>query len=513
MFDILFAQMSENNAKIGQLISQIRQQRGLTQAEFAKRLGTSQSAVNRMEQGHQNLSLETISRISTALGRNIVNLNTGRLGFEIEGGKQLHGEITMKSSKNAAVGLLAASLLNQGTTYLEQVPRIEEVFRLIEVLESIGVHVKWVNGVDLEIKPPEKLKLENLDANAARKTRSIIMFIGALIHRNESFELPYAGGCHLGKRTIAAHQYALEQFGVEINVTDDVYQINTTKKSPGKVVMYEMGDTATENILFAAAMTKGKTTIRFASSNYMVQDVCLFLQKLGVKVDGIGTSTLVVHGVDEIKKRVRYTPAEDPLEAMLFITIAAVTNSSITLRRCPIEFIELEMLKLQRMGLQFTVGEEYLAKNGYTKLVDIITHEHGDLVALDDKIHPLPYPGINIDNLPFFVPICAMAKGETLIHDWVFEDRALYYTELNKLGAQVRLLDPHRVTVTGPTKFKAAEVVCPPALRPATIIMITMLAAPGRSVLRNIYSINRGYEDLAERLQGLGANITALKDL
>lgn len=505
--------MSTNNTKIGHLISTIRQERGLTQAEFAKRLGTSQSAVNRIEQGKQNLSLETISRISSALGRDLVKINSSSLGFEIEGGHELSGEITMKSSKNAAVALLAASLLNKSTTYLEQVPRIEEVFRLIEVLESIGVVVRWVKGVDLEIKPPTKLKLENINVEAAKKTRSIIMFMGAIIHTEKEFSLPYAGGCHLGKRTIAAHQFALEQFGVNIETVTGKYNVTVSPKNPGDITMYEMGDTATENILIAAALTEGKTTIRFASSNYMVQDVCLFLQKMGVKIDGIGTSTLVVHGVKEINKRVRYTPAEDPLEAMLFIAVAAMTNSSITLRRCPIDFIELEMLKLEKMGLSFEVSEIYVSKNGFTRLADITTKKHGKLIALEDKIHPLPYPGINIDNLPFFVPIATQAEGETLIHDWVFEDRALYFTELNKLGASVRLLDPHRVMVTGPTKLKAAEVICPPALRPATIILVAMLAAPGRSILRNVYSINRGYESLAERLRELGAQIKTLHDL
>lgn len=506
--------MSTNNQKIGQLISQIRQERGLTQSEFAKRLGTSQSAINRIEQGNQNLSLETISRISTALGRDIVTINPKSLGFEINGGKELHGEITMKTSKNASVALLAAALLNKGTTYLEQVPRIEEVARLIEVLESIGVQVRWVKGNDLEIKPPEKLNLSAINIESAKKTRSIIMFMGALMHQYKEFSLPYAGGCHLGKRTIAAHQFALEQFGLHIETVTGEYRVTVKKQNPGTITMYEMGDTATENVLLAAALTEGKTIIRFASSNYMVQDVCLFLQKLGVKIDGIGTSTLTVHGIaGPVNKRIKYAPSEDPLEAMLFITVAALTNSSIILRRCPIDFLELEMLKLEKMGLTFTLSDVYLAKNGYTRLVDITTHHHDTLTALEDKIHPLPYPGINIDNLPFFVPIAALANGETLIHDWVFEDRALYFTELTKLNARVRLLDPHRVMVDGPTKFKAAEVICPPALRPATIILAAMLAAPGKSVLRNVYSINRGYESLAERLRDLGADIKTLHDL
>ncbi|MEI6237102.1 MAG: UDP-N-acetylglucosamine 1-carboxyvinyltransferase [Candidatus Saccharibacteria bacterium] len=505
--------MSTNNQKIGQLIYQIRQERGLTQSEFAKRLGTSQSAINRIEQGKQNLSLETISRVSTALGRNIVTLSSKSIGFEIEGGHELKGEITMKTSKNASVALLAGALLNKGTTILEQVPRIEEVFRLIEVLQSIGVGVKWLKNSDLEIKPPAKFKIDSINVESAKKTRSIIMFIGSLMHYQNDFSLPFAGGCHLGKRTIAAHQYALEQFGLNIETLDSAYRIKVKKQSPDNVTMYEMGDTATENVLFAAAMTEGKTSIKFASSNYMVQDICLFLQKLGVKIDGIGTSKLIVHGINSINKRVRYAPAEDPLEAMLFITAATVTNSSITLNRCPIDFLELEIIKMQKMGLNFTISAEYTAKNGHTRLVDITTHKHGVLMSLEDKIHALPYPGINMDNLPFFVPIAAMAKGETLIHDWSYEDRAIYFTELNKLGAQVRLLDPHRVMVSGPTKFKATEVICPPALRPATIILVAMLGAPGRSVLRNVYSINRGYEALAERLRELGAQIKTLQDL
>ena len=504
--------MSTNNQKIGQLIYQIRQERGLTQSEFAKRLKTSQSAVNRIEQGKQNLSLDTISRVSTALGRNIVSLNPGSLGFEIEGGHELHGEIIMKTSKNASVALLAGSLLNRGTTYLEQVPQIEEVFRIIEVLQSIGVRVRWIKG-DLEIKPPARLQLENINVESAKKTRSIIMLMGALIHRYKEFSLPYAGGCSLGKRTIAAHKYSLERFGANIKTISGEYRVTVKKQEPGQITMYETGDTATENTLFAAAMAKGKTIIRFASSNYMVQDVCLFLQKMGVRIDGIGTSTLTVHGVSEIHKRVHYAASEDPLEAMLFITAAVLTNSNIKLNRCPIDFLELELLKLQKMGLKFTFSPEYTAKNGHTSLFDITTHHHGILTALDDKIHAMPYPGINMDNLPFFVPIAAIAKGETLIHDWVYEDRAIYFTELNKLGAQVRLLDPHRVIVAGPTKFKAAEVICPPALRPAAIILTAMLAAPGKSVLRNVYSINRGYESLVERLQELGARINTLHDL
>jgi UDP-N-acetylglucosamine 1-carboxyvinyltransferase len=161
------------------------------------------------------------------------------------------------------------------------------------------------------------------------------------------------------------------------------------------------------------------------------------------------------------------------------------------------------------MGLKYDKTKIYFAENGKTKLVDITVHP-SKLKAPHDKLHAQPYPGINTDNLPFFVPIMTQAEGTTLIHDWMWENRAVYFTELNRLGAQVALADPHRVFVAGPTKLKAAQVVCPPALRPAVIIMIAMLAAEGKSVLRNVYSIKRGYEEIAERLNAVGADIRIL---
>jgi UDP-N-acetylglucosamine 1-carboxyvinyltransferase len=507
--------METNFAKIGQLIAQIRQDRNLTQAEFARQLGTSQSAVNRMENGKQNMSLETLGRISDVLNRQLISISQGgAMNLRIEGGHELSGEITLKTSKNAAVGLLCASLLNYGVTKFKNFPRIEEVFRIIEVLESMGVSVKWLPGNDLEIRRPEKLKLDKLDAEAARKTRSVLMMMGPLMHDFEEFKIPYAGGCKLGARTVAPHLYALEEFGVNIVATQGYYEVTVDKSPAGDIVLYESGDTVTENVLMAAARTPEETVIRFASANYMVQDVCFFLQKLGVQIEGIGTTTLRVRGVDFIKKNVTYAPAEDPIEAMFFTAAAITTNSEITIHRVPIDFMELELLKLKKMGLSFDQTDRYKAANGKTDLVDVVIHKHnGKLRALTEKIYGRPYPGVNSDNLPYFVPIAAVTKGRTLIHDWMYENRAIYYTEMTKVGATVELADPHRLFVTGPTKFSKADVVCPPALRPASLLLIGMLAADGVSTLRNVYTINRGYEDLAERLNSLGAHITVLHEM
>ncbi len=500
--------MKDYQQKIGDLIQRARTQQGLTQKELAEKLGTSQSAINRIESGGQNITLEMLARISDVLDKSLINLGDSSSNLKVEGGHKLRGSVDVKVSKNGTVGLLCAALLNKGTTILKKVPKIEEVYRLIEVLASIGVKVDWLPNGDLFIDPPKRLKLEKMDVKAARKTRSVIMYLGALMHDYKDFKLPYAGGCKLGKRTVAPHLYALKEFGVDVVTKNNYYHATTRKKVAKDITLYEMGETVSENALMAAALTEGTTVLRNISSNYMVQDMCFFLEKLGVKIDGIGTNTLTVHGAYEINKNVTYAPSEDPIEAMSFLSAAITTNSHITIKRCPIDFLRVELLRLEKMGCKLKLSQPYKAENGRTDLVDITPLEVDELRAPEDKLHALTHPGINMDNLPFFAPIVARAKGTTLIHDWSYEDRALYLTELRKLGVDVKLADPHRIYITGPSKFEAADINCPPALRPAVIILITMLAAPGTSILRNTYSINRGYEDFAQRLNKLGAKIT-----
>lgn len=426
--------------------------------------------------------------------------------FEIIGGTKLSGSIEVNGSKNAAVAILAASMINQGITTLKNIPQIEEVNRWIEILKSMGVEVQRKNKT-LRIIPPEKIKINKIDKKAAQKTRSVIMLIGSLLGKMKKYSIPQAGGCKLGERTIRPHLFVLENFGVKVKVKRGSYEVDASKlKGANQVVLYESGDTVTETALMAAAQIPGKTTIKMATGNYMVQDLCFFLQKLGVKIKGIGTSTLEVKGLKKINKNVAYSISEDPIEAMFFISLAITTKSKLTIKKCPIEFLELEFLKLEKMGQKYKIKKEYLSNNRKTNLVDIEIYP-SQLVALEDKIHSLPFPGINIDNLPFFVPIALMAKGRTLIHDWVYENRAIYFTELNRLGAKVTLLDPHRVYVDRSRKLRPAEMMCPPALRPAAIILVVMLATKGKSVLRDVYSINRGYENLEERLRGIGAKI------
>jgi len=503
-------------ARIGTLIRDARRHQGLSQNELGELLGTSQSAIARIEQGKQNLSLEMLARIGASLDSEFVSVgHSGVQHLRIVGGTKLSGAIDVKTSKNAAVALLCASLLNHGRTTFRSLARIEEVNRIVEVLVSIGVKARWLpDSNDLEITPPARLDLSGMDLAAARRTRTVIMFLGPLLHELNEFRLPYSGGCDLGNRTVDPHLNALRAFGLNVTATTGFYdaKVDRSVSPSAAIVLTERGDTVTQNAVMAAARHDGVTVIRNASPNYMVQDVCFFLGKLGVVIDGIGSTTLTIHGKPKIDVDVEFYPSEDPIEAMSLLAAAVVTESAITIRRVPIEFMEIELALLEAMGMKYLITPEYRSANGLTRLVDLSTIA-GPLVAPVDKIHPMPFPGLNIDNLPFFAIIAAVATGTTMIHDWVYDNRAIYLTELTKVGVKVQLLDPHRVLITGPTRWRAAEVICPPALRPAVVILVAMLAAPGTSVLRNVYVINRGYEDLAMRLNALGATIETFRDI
>jgi UDP-N-acetylglucosamine 1-carboxyvinyltransferase len=352
-----------------------------------------------------------------------------------------------------------------------------------------------------------------MDINAAKRTRTVIMFLGPLLHQYDDFKLPFAGGCSLGTRTVEPHMTGLAPFGLTVEATSDYYHA-TVKETPitRTILLTERGDTVTENVIMAAALYDGTTTIRNASPNYMVQDLCFFLEKLGVKIEGIGSTTLKIRGKKAINQTVEYYPSEDPIEAMSLVAAGIVTDSEISILRAPIEFIELELAVLEGMGLQYDLSDEYKARNGRTRLVDVHL-KSSKLKAPKDKLHSMPFPGINMDNLPFLGLIATVAKGRTLVHDWSYENRAIYFTELTKLNANIEMVDPHRVYITGPTKWKPADVVAPPALRPSVVVLLAMLAAPGTSILRDVYSINRGYEDFANRLNSLGAEIETLQDL
>ncbi len=427
----------------------------------------------------------------------------------INGGQKLKGEIKVQTAKNSAVAILCATLLVKGKVILNDVPQIEEVNRIVELLKSIGVKISG-GGNKLIVDASAPLQLTEIDKQAVAKTRSSLLLLGALAGRLKKYQLPKSGGCKLGNRTVGPHTFALKKLGLKIKSTSGCYEVDAANLRAATVIMYESGDTPTENAIMAAVAAKGKTTIKMASANYMVADLCGFLQTAGAKIEGVGTSTLHISGGEPLNGAVEYSVMPDPIAAMTFISAAIVTGSRLTIKNCPLEYLELELCKLEVMGQKFKIKNERVSANGFFKLADVEIIP-SQLTALPDKIEGRPFPGLNIDNLPLFVPILALARGRTLVHDWAYENRALYSLELQKLGASITLLDPHRIWVEGPTEFRPNEIIAPPALRPAVNVLICMLAAKGQSILRNTYEIDRGYENLYEVLNSVGADIKVIK--
>jgi UDP-N-acetylglucosamine 1-carboxyvinyltransferase len=497
---------------LGMFIKGLRESKNLTQTELAAMLQTSQPVIARIERGEQNMTTQTMNGLSKAFDKPIVQIASKSIDVEINGGKELSGTIETNTSKNGAMGLLCAALLNYGSTTLHGVPRIEEVNRILEVMSSIGVKTKWLSENTLLIDRPKKLQLDNINKESASRTRTILMFIGAIIHEYDECQLPHSQGCTLGTRTITPHLNGLKHFGVNIEVGENSYNITSPlsdlKTFPDvTIVMQEASDTGAELLLIAAAKYPGNTTIKFAPSNYMVQEVCYFLQDLGVTIEGVGTHILKIKGLKDIRKNIEYYNSEDPIESMMFFSLAVCTKSELSVTRCPIDYLEIEIENMKQMGVPFTVGPVYKSHNGRTNLSDVIVHKAKKLVSLPDKITCGPYPALNIDNLPFFVPIACLAEGRSIILDWVYEVRILHFLKLSDLGADMQLASAHKLIIEGQKKFKPNQVACPPALRPAMIVLIAMLSAQGNSKLYNLYSIYRGYENIIKRLQTLGADI------
>jgi len=423
----------------------------------------------------------------------------------VKGGKKLHGELHTQAAKNSAVALLCASLMIKGKVLLKDVPAIEEVNKIVTLLESIGVRIKKISRSAMMIDSSHKLNLKNIDRNACQ-ARSALLLFGALGARVKKYKLYKTGGCKLGNRTVRPHLFALEKFGIKIVSTPNHYEVTNSPLHKASIVMYESGDTPTENAIMAAVLAPGTTIIKMASANYMVQDLCYFLMKAGAKIKGIGTTTLVIKGVKKLKSVSEYCVMPDPIVAMTFLSLAITTKSNLIIKNCPLDFLELELEKLSVMGQIYHITHKRKSKNKQFTIVDIEIIP-SKLKALPDKLECRPFPGLNIDNLPLFVPILTQAKGRTLVHDWVFENRAIYFSELKKLGAHIDPVDIHRIWVEGPTVFHSNELEAPPALRPAVCVLICMLAAQGKSILHNTYQIDRGYEYLYETLSKIGANI------
>lgn len=447
-------------------------------------------------------------------------MQQGTPQWKVQGGHQLSGTVTTNGSKNSTLAILSASLLTCQPIVLTNVPRISDVDDMVSVLQSLGSQISWENNNTLRLQRPSILCVEAMDIQAAERTRAIVLLVAGIAADHASFTLPFPGGCNLGNRSLEPHIDALEQLGLRICLESQGLRVCRSDQDQGEsettVTLVESGDTVTENaILAAVALDRGVVRICNASCNYMVQDLCFFLRKIpGVSIEGIGFSQLtIIHCGSETPRSITYPVLEDPIEAFFFIAAAVVTKSRLRVLRVPVAFIALELRLLDKMGVEMRTGPHYACKSGVATLCDLDVLADGhSLSALNLKIHPNIYPfGINVDNLPAFGPIAAVSEGQTLLHDWMYEQRASYFVLLEDFGVRVELLDVHRAHIYGSAELRATSCRLPPALRPASMVLLAALAAPGVSYLSDVGVVSRGYEDLIERLRSLNGRIDTLE--
>jgi len=407
----------------------------------------------------------------------------------IKGGKKLNGEIKLAGMKNAATPIIAASLLTTEECLLDNVPRISDVERMIEIVRSLGAEAEWTGEHQLRICAKE-IDPARIDKKAVKSLRSSVLLLGPLLARCGEVSLPEPGGCIIGNRPLDTHLFALSKLGAEITRTSSGYDISG-KLEGATIILPEFSVTATENALMAAVLSPGKTVIKLAAAEPHVQDLIFFLNKMGAKIRGGGTHTLEIEGVGKLTG-VRHRIIPDQIEAGTFLALAAVTRGTVTVRGAEFSHLDSIISVLSRAGVNLEQGD------------DFITVRPAGLEAF--RLQALPYPGFPTDLQAPFGVMATQARGTSLIHDPLFEGRMGYVGELVKMGANAVVCDPHRVLISGPTPLYGTEIKSLD-LRAGATMVIAGLLADGETVINEAEVLDRGYENLDERLRNLGAEI------
>jgi UDP-N-acetylglucosamine 1-carboxyvinyltransferase len=420
--------------------------------------------------------------------------------FRIEGDHHLAGEIEVRGSKNAAAPIVAATLLTTEPCVLRNVPRIEDIFRLLELIKTLGVEVEWLDdhSVRIEAKQIDPAKIE---LDETRRMRLSILLLGSLTARCKQFSLGHPGGCAIGVRSIETHIDALEALGVQVVKHEKYYEIDTTKQHSGTVVLKEFSVTATEIILMMASLLPGKTVVKIAAAEPHVEDLGRFLQAMGAHIEGLGTHTITIEGVKALQGT-EYSVIADPIEAATFLILGAATKSRLTVKNAHEGHLDLVLKKLREFGVDFEITPE---------AITVIPTEH---LVSPGRVKPEIYPGIPTDSLSLFGVLAALSNGETLIHDHIFESRFNYVPEVEKMGAKVTVLNPHQALFRGvvhneqgePIRLRGTQIKSFD-LRAGASLIIAALAAHGTTTIEDIYQVDRGYERIEERLQKIGAKI------
>lgn len=422
--------------------------------------------------------------------------------FTISGGMPLDGEVTVSGSKNAALAIIPATLLTKAPCILENVPRIEDVERLLEMLRSMGVEAQWEGPHTLRIRAHAVDPLA-LDQSLVSRLRASVSLLGPLVARTGTAKITHPGGDMIGARPVDTHLAALEALGAETNSSGSYYELTARGLTGARIALREFSVTATQNALTAAVCAKGTTHIEIAAAEPQVTDLARFLVAMGARIKGIATHNLEIEGVRSLKG-VTYRVMPDHIEATTFAVAIAATRGSGVIKGADPSALTLPLVKLREAGIPIEVKRQ--SEKGKAK-TDLVIKPALRMTAIPHPgIQTLPYPGLPSDVQAPFCVLATQLSGATVIQETIYEGRLRHIEELAKMGANAIIMDPHRALVIGPTALYGREIQSLD-LRAGATLVIAALVAEGQSVIKDVYTIDRGYEKLEEKLQGLGAEI------
>jgi UDP-N-acetylglucosamine 1-carboxyvinyltransferase len=431
--------------------------------------------------------------------------------FEVIGGQRLSGEIVPQGAKNEALQVLCVPLLSSAKITISNVPQIQDVVLLVELLEGLGVKIERLSG-DTYTFQADDIDLVYLNSaeflQKASKIRGSVMLIGPLLARYGKAFLPKPGGDKIGRRRLDTHFLGLQSLGAEFKFDPDlsVYFVEAKQLVGTYILMDEISVTGTANVVMAAVLAKGTTTIYNAACEPYVQQLCKMLNRMGAQISGVGSNMLIIEGVDTLGGT-EHRLLPDMIEVGSFIGLAAMTQSDITIKAAGIEELGIIPRIFERMGIELVMdGDD----------IRVPAQEHYEIQSFIDgsilTIYDAPWPGFTPDLMSIMLVVATQARGSVLIHQKMFESRLFFVDKLIDMGAQIILCDPHRATVIGLDRRQPLRGISmtSPDIRAGVALLIAALSAKGRSVIHNVNQIDRGYQFIEERLKNIGAQITRI---
>ena len=425
------------------------------------------------------------------------------LRYVVEGGHPLSGSIRPSGNKNAALPIVCAALLTEQPVTLTNVPRIRDIEVLVTLVQSLGASAEWTGRNELAIHAKD-VSPAQLDRVLSAKIRGSILLAGPLLARCGRITLPPPGGDVIGRRRLDTHFLAFEQLGVRFSVGEE-FEMETPGLVGADVFLDEPSVTGTENALCAAALATGTTILRNAASEPHVQDLCHFLVAMGARIEGIGTNTLTIHGVDRLHGAT-HAIGPDHIEVGSFIGLAAVTRSGLRIERAGVEHLRSTLMGFERLGIRCVIdGADLVVPADQSRRIK------DDLGGHVPKLEDQPWPAFPADVMSIAIVTATQCEGLILMHEKMFESRMFFVDKLISMGARIVLCDPHRALVAGPSRLRAATVESPD-IRAGMAMLLAALCAEGTSTINNVGQIERGYERIDERLNALGARITRIAE-